>query len=776
MLVAVLGWMCLIGSAQAMGTPVKVSGKPSESLQLEVLLGVVHETKLDPDRRKQAVNALLNTDNRRAIELLIAELNPTGDRTTQSLIAQAIATYPQEPPEALTPALLTLLEVAQKPLARDLAGALGRYSGRSLFKQITTIAQDQSAAVTYRLGSVLVLGYHRQHSAAKTLMKLINRTEPEPVHEAAFQALAQLTGVYRYGSDPDQWGSWWSKHRKLSVKRWQGALIENFATENRLLAQQTQHVLDRLVEAQRQLYRTTDQGDRQGYVLSLLGDSLEPLRVLGVDLLVQRLIDNQPIGSEVRASLLERLDDPSARVRQRSAQLLHNLADEEAAQAIAKRISQGTESSQAVLGAYLQMMIRLPQQQVVVRALELLADPELGGLAAGVIAASTDAGLLSPDQMSQAVVRVRQELRDDQPPDPRFIQVLGRFGTEEDWDRIASWIASQDQAVKQAAAKVWAESDRSLVSLAQLSGDLVIQPIVIDAARRRGIEAQTLKALIAHKPDQEQAVEAWERALVAMAGRVASRVVLETDRQLIDQGESLELREQMLSTAIEQLVPSGTHEANNGEGTTGNSHGLPAPLQDPQVLEAYIELLLIRAQVHQDHDDPIQALGDYKRVLTLQESLSVEQRSQADLGLLGATLATGEVDTGFDIAAKLIGNNSPGVARINLQQIGNLFLDFAEHRLNNDQPDEARRVIVQIKELLGETITGPLRERLTGLEQATTPAIEEEPITPQAAGEDQETDDAEPAGEGNATALEEIKHKPAQTDEQADRDKEESSP
>ena len=213
------------------------------------------------------------------------------------------------------------------------------------------------------------------------------------------------------------------------------------------------------------------------------------------------------------------------------------------------------------------MMAKLPRQEILGLVLRWLADPFLGGEAAGVLAAAMDAGLLGEQQSKEAAMRVRMLLDNSQKPKPKFIELLGRVGGNEDWQRIAQWIASDDDAVKQTAARAWADSSRPLKGLIEYAGDPVIQPIVIAAARRRGEKPETLKGLVEHKPQQEQVVQAWRLAVVAVAGRVSPvDVVLEIDRQLAQQRESLEWRDQILSAAIDQLLPK---QAINGSVSDG---------------------------------------------------------------------------------------------------------------------------------------------------------------------------------------------------------------
>ena len=523
-----------------------------------------------------------------------------------------------------------------------------------------------------------------------------------------------LTGIDHF--DQKQWKAWWVEHRHLSDRLWLGAVADGLAGRNDRLVTRFRLIEDRLVEVQRQLYRATPQEGRSAMLVSMLNDPLTPVRQLAIDLCIQRLTDTEPIGSELRTALLARLDDQSSTNRQRAALLLRDLADEVAAGAVAQRLISGTEKDPEVLRAYLLMMSKLPRQEVLGLALRWLADPFLGGEAAGVLATAVDAGLLGEQQGHEAAVRVRMLLDNSREPKPKFIELLGRVGSNKDWRRIAQWIASDDDAIKQTAAQAWADSPRPLKDLIQYAGDPVIQPIVIAAARRRGKDPETLKRLVEHKPQQEQVVQAWRLAVVAVAGRVSPvDVVLEIDRQLSQQEEPLEWRDQVLSAAIDQLVPN--------QRTNGSSSDEPGPelVLDDAAKAVWIDLSFARAQVRLANGDAARALVDYQRLEPVTGIMSTEQRNQHGLGLVETMLVGNDVDAAIEWVDHWIAGQGDSTGDEVKTQIAEMFLATATRNAATEQMDVTRRLLAWLRSFVGQSGSLEIQSRIHELEQRIDP-------------------------------------------------------
>lgn len=692
--------------------PDPASGDSAGSITVAPAREPWEEKLLDPraeaSERLAAARTLAQSSGPDTQKLLVELLSPGGDPVVQRVIAQAVAQGGQAGEPRVASALFELLVGATPADADDFARAVAAVCDGPFVQRLLRLSLDASAPLDRRRAGIKTLGYLRRRDAAGALILLVGVDQPEVVRAEVFAALAALSGIEEIGRDAVRWRLWWKQRQDLSDEQWYATLAKDLAQRGDELAGQVKRIEERLTEVRRQLHRASPQSERTALLIDFLKDPSESTRLLAVELCVQRVIDAQAIEPELRDALLVRLEDPSAAVRRRAAKLLHDLSDEAAAGVAAENFVSGREQDRQVLGTYLLMLARRPQPRVVERALELLPDPVLGGQAAGVLAAAIDTGMVGAEQKVDAAARARARIEQDPLPDPKFVELLGRVGDERDWQRIAGWLDSEDGPVKQAAAKVWANSDQPLGPLVQRAADPVVQQIAIDAARRRGHQPQTMLELALHRPQEDQAVQAWQRAMVAMAGRVPPSAVLEVDGVLASRGESLKWREQLASAAIERLLPAGSNSRANGQTNSGAGEADRNPFcvaveEDPAVL---IDLLLLRAEVRLADGNPTQAVADFQRVAAVESPKTVEQQARYCRGVVRGSLAVGDLEGAAQAARLAIGSFPPqglegtGAA----QDAVEAFLETAERSVAAGQLEQAGRVVAKLREVVGPSV------------------------------------------------------------------------
>lgn len=695
-------------------TPEQIAAEQERARRRAELLAVTRDSRLDLLTRRDAARQLLASNQPEARRQLVNEINTTADPTSQQAIAQALAGIEPRPHDDFKLPLLGLLERADPEvpgLLADIAEALGRYEDNDLIRRLLDVAQDRKASIGYRRGATLTLGYARHQYVARVLIDLIKSDQPPPLRQAAFDALATLSGIDTFGADPAAWQRWWDDHRKLNRELFLERLLHNFARYNAREENREQQMQSRLVEAQRALYRAASADDRARLLAQMLTDDLAATRQLAMDLMLQRLIDNEPMTAGLKQALLTRLDDPVPVMRQRAALLLRETRDDRAADVVADKLVAGAETQTAVRQAYLLVMARSPRPQAIEPALSMLAQPELTAEAAAVLAAASEASMLTPEQARQAAATVRKQLGTDALPRPQVITLLGRVGDDNDFRRIEAWLEASDPTVKQAAAQAWANSERPLAPLAQRADDPVIRDIVIDAATRRGNDSQTLFALIENKPVQDQVAAAWRRALVAMARRVSARTAIDADRRLAEMGEPAATREPFLNAALERY-----------DGVVSTDPLVVSfPTTTSSAQNDLVELLLSRAETRLA-TDPALSVADYQRIEATRHPLSPAQRERFDRGLLQARLATGQIAGAFELARKIIGNNpTPRADTTDADRIVGWFLDHAQRSATNGQPEQARSMLAQLRALFSGAVSPSTAKRISDLEAALPP-------------------------------------------------------
>ncbi|MEM6331830.1 MAG: hypothetical protein AAF823_00635 [Planctomycetota bacterium] len=664
--------------------------------------------------RRGAAFTLLNQGDAQSDKALVAALEDPGAPQASAAIVQALLLRPDAPSFALKPPLTEALFVASADTRMSIAEVLGRYDDPQLTTTLRQRAADVTLSHATRLSAIAGLGFQRDREAARALITISQPPTPDDLRYAAYDALGELSGLDNVGPDPNAWAQWWDQARRLSNERWQATLVENLARRDatrRLRQDQTEQ---RLLESQRTLYRTTSPQDRPAVLAYMLNEPLTPIRRLGMDLTLERLLEGLPFDEPLRQALRARLTDADAEVRRLAATRLTDLNDAPAADIVAQRLTQRNEHVTETLNAALRMMARMPRGEAVPAALALLDRPPSHAAAAGALAAMAKAGMLDEAQSAEAARLVRGKLRRNELPAPAVVTLLGRVGSESDWQWIGSWIDARDPSVKRAAAEAWAESDRSLRPLADRMNDTVIQPIVIAAATRRGSDPQTLRALAAHPPARSQTFDAWRRAMVAMAGRVPPTDALSTVNELMATSDlPAELFEQMLTASLER--PGG----------------------EPVGPADRVELMLRRAEVRLQRGQPAAARDDYAALGGALDGLSAAQRDRYFRGAVDANLLTDRPDAAFALARATLGDAAARPLDATDDPVVDRFIEYARRQAAARNDAAARDTLVKLRDLLGQRVKPEVANRvallLAELNQRTPPpatAGEASPATP----------------------------------------------
>ncbi|MFA9477654.1 HEAT repeat domain-containing protein [Phycisphaerales bacterium AB-hyl4] len=662
----------------AVGVRADGGGEATEAGQSAQLLAMVGDDELPTAERKAAAVTLLDHEEADAQEVLAA--------------------------------VLPLFDVVDSAGRRELGERLARRGSDELVQTLIEIAHDREASRPTRQGAVAALGRHREQQAAGALVKLAVTSDDPVLRASAFAALATLTGRDDMGRDVKAWQAWWAAVEPLSESQWRQHLFESLAQQRRETRQYQQTLESRLVEAHRSLFRAVSAEDRPGQLIRLLEDPLDVVRQLGMDLAVQRLVDDRGFDEPLRETLRKRLDDPSPAIRQRATLLLRDLADGPAADRVARRLADAVEDVEAVLRAELLMMSRLPRIEAVERSLALLNSPALRDEAAGAINAAVDADRLTYQQGVRALRHVRGQLDAGQPPLPSIVLLLGRLGDEQDWRRIESWLDSEDDAVKQAAARAWADSDRPLLPLVERAYDARIESIALLTAARRGQSTVTFQALVQFEPEGEQVTERWHRALEAMAGRVSGDVVLGAVRDLERRGASSSLCRRMLAAALEQV------EASSRSNASGQR----------------VDLLLARGRLRIAAGEPEGALADFDRLARLEVELTDAQHEQRQRGIIRARIDLHQIDRAIETAEAMLngrlaadhetddeaadGGEGPASGLRENDSPMDLLFAAADERAAADDVDALKQLVEGIRRLTGASPNSGISQRIEQLE------------------------------------------------------------
>lgn len=659
----------------------------AQNRDLDLLMSVLVEPKLSMQQRREAALSLLRKDLDLAVERLVAEFTKPKAPSNQQVIAQAITDFNNIPPKAFVAPLLASLQEEKTDLLDDVASALGRYQNDpQVTSQLVALAVDNGLNLRIRRGAIVSLGYHRNRDVVGVLINLLSAKNAAAVRIASVDSLSRITGNYQFKLNVQLWRTWWDSHRELDEVRWLSALIENFAHHTSQLAIENNQITRRLVETQRQLYLATPAPEQTEMLGGMMVMSELSMRLLAMDLIVQRLLDQQPIGETLKTGLIVALDDASSTIRAKSAQLIRDLNDPAGADAIAQRMD--GESDAIVLRAYLLAMADMPREKAFGRAMRLLGDAELQNPAAGVLERAIADGLVTEYHKQALSRQLRQLTAGDETLLPKMIELLGRVATQDDWQRIAGWMDNKNDSVRIAAAEAWAASDRPLDELARRAESEVFLPILLRAAVKRGTKGATLIQIARYKPKAEQLLESWQQALQAMAARVSALDVVEADRVLSQHQGVQTIRERMLSAII---VKSNGH--------------------------ADVQLLLARAAVRLETSQAIQALADLGIVQSHQKTLSSENTDR----LRWLTLRAATESSQQEKALQTIDEWFASLANLqDKQALADRLLEYQVARINKAiamrKVELATLMLTQTKMRIQEYLSDSAKQKISSLE------------------------------------------------------------
>ncbi len=673
---------------------------PDQQRDLELLISVLGDTKIDPAKRRDAASSLLARGWPAAIDALARLLNGSGDRSTHTAIARAVS-LAANPPTALVDPLLDLLGSDDQVLQAAVAVALGRYEEDRVMNQLIDIASDEAVDRAKRLGAIRALAEYRRAPAVETLVHLLKPGGDREIHAAAGPALQRLTGITRFGGgDPSAWEQWWLEHKHLPHERWLGRLTRTLGVRAQQLEQEKATLTARLTDVYNRLYTATEPAQRPALLQEMLDDATDALRLLALRLIERNLLSAQPISDSTRQAMRAKLDDPNPLVRAKVATLLRDLGDEPAAEQVARRLL--PESSPAVQAAYLSLLGRMPQAEAVDPALLLLGRDQVKPAAAAYLVVAADADLFTPAQRIGVLKLAREDLAKSENIEPAVVRLIGRLGGKTDQPTLVELLDHESPAVRRAAAEAFVTGPFDPDLLLAYLDDPQLADKALEAAAKRGASVAVVRTLLAHPPAHDERQAAWRAAIVAVTERLDLEAISAIDERLAEQAERQNLRIAILKT-IAQPRP-----------TNGNNQ---VPVDEPERLE----LILRLAKLYLQTDQPALARPLFDRLAPASQ-LPATARSAVRAGRLRATLAIGTIEEAVKLAEQWIAVDPAARA-----EVGGVLMGAAEAALERQQTEQAAALVARTVQLVGEALDAKDAARLEALRRRLAPV----PAAPQ---------------------------------------------
>lgn len=646
--------------------------------ELDLLLSVAGDAKIDLDRRRDAALALLKRDWPQAREGMF-DLLAGQDRAVALGVATALADLDQPDPRFID-GLLNWLDTDDAALRTAVAAALRRYENHGVTRRLTRIADDPDQPKPARLGAIEALAEHRQAEAVEALIDLTASDDGE-LRTAALASLRELTGMAELGDDARAWRKWWAVHRALPRDRWLARMVEGLSDRTRQLTADRAALTRRLAETYQKLYAATAEDQRPAVLQQMLSDPLAELRLAGLNLIERRVLNAQAVDDATRKKLRELAGDPSAVVRRHAVTLLRDLDDEAAVDLAIARVEAETDPS--VASAYLSLMARRPKAEAAPVALRLLDQARISAAAAAVLTGADDAGVLD-EAMRQQVARTAGQLIEAGKAEPAVVVLLGRAASSEDHRALIRRLLREGEpAMRRAAAEGYVRGRFDLGELLAYLKDPVLADRAIEAAARHGKTLAVVNQLLAHPPAKAEAQPAWRAAVLAAAGRLdgpdLGRAVLALKA---DEPAHGPLRVGLLELAM-KLEPG--------------AKGRAAMLLD--LLEARLD------------SGQLEAAATVARALA-DAQLDDAQSHRLAERRLSLLIAQGDYDAALEQARRLIADHGDDA-----DQVAGPLLDAAETELAQKKTEQAAALLAGLRQLTGENLGESQRSRLDGLQQ-----------------------------------------------------------
>jgi hypothetical protein len=494
---------------------------------------------IDAGTRRSAAAELLDMNSPEALEVLSEALRSR--RPAVALAALAAMQRAATLPERLLDPCVQALETASAEVMPALAIVLARYD-ETAASRIAEIALRAGATPAARLNAVNALGFCRSRQAAAALMRTLE-TAPAAASAPFFDpaaaellrastaSLERMTGL-SHGNDLNAWRAWWSRVASESDEQWFRLVSESLAHRVATLQQQLQEQRQATERTSRELFSTYRDlfpalpiGEQLKRLELLLEDRLPPLREFGLNRVGVLARDSVRIPGNVVDLVRARLSDEVPELRLAAAELLDELGDERASEAIAARLT--TETSPQVIAGMLNLLARRPTQASLAPTLRLLGNDASADHAADALWQI----LQSPLGTAANLAEVREPARvAARRLTPATLRLAALVGDERDTADLTVLLDDDNPARRAAVAEGFFR--RGLRQpLLDRSGDEAIYPFVIRAIADGPADLPAFTMLAGLEPPEAHR-RLWGEMVLKMASRLPADDLLIIDEVL----------------------------------------------------------------------------------------------------------------------------------------------------------------------------------------------------------------------------------------------------
>ncbi len=258
----------------------------------------------DPDvsasERDEAARRLVADGSQQARQALHLALQDFGSRRGQLAVARALALAPDADPLFIND--LFAVASSEPPNNQAALEALANYRTPEVRNRLIHLASDRQARESTRLAAIAAVGTYSDKTAAGALVNLLsNEAEETAVHNAAADALVELTGLRGFGHDAPKWRHWWNTQASTPEAAFETEVLRARSMRFLHLQHRYQRMTSELELLLYDAYQAAPEKSREGLLLKYLRSSSPETRVTGVQI-VHAEFSLHPISDVVRRS------------------------------------------------------------------------------------------------------------------------------------------------------------------------------------------------------------------------------------------------------------------------------------------------------------------------------------------------------------------------------------------------------------------------------------------------------------------------------------------
>ncbi len=310
---------------------------------LEQLSAKLASDTAKQEERDEAARRLVSRRRDEARQILRQVLVSAGNRNGQLSVARALANDPKPDPEFVVP-LFALLG-PDRALTEAAAHALAAYKGNpEVLSRLIAVANARQQPEAVRSAAIRSLGTFLDKRAAEALVGLLqNDDESVAVHNAAGDALVELTGLRENGRDVQKWQQWWTANAPKSEADWKLVLLNERAARLDQVQLRYGQLTDEIRNILSDQYQLVPEAQKPEIVLRFLRANEAVIRALGARLVFEDAVNNRTIPAAAREQLRKMVGDSSPEVRIEVAGALRAINDAAALEPLLTQLAQESD-------------------------------------------------------------------------------------------------------------------------------------------------------------------------------------------------------------------------------------------------------------------------------------------------------------------------------------------------------------------------------------------------------------------------------------------------